>query len=479
MSQQTPKLKRSLGRLDLTLMMIVAVVNLNALPVVAGAGPSALSFWALAFLLFFIPEAIAVLELSKRYPHEGGVYLWTKSAFGDLHGFFSGWCYWTNNIFYVPTLLFYLVGFSAYIGGEKTLWLGQNRIYLVAVSITLLWAITALNILGLGVGKWIQNTGAAGTFLTTAVIVGVAVIAINSRGLAAGFTPEAIIPGLGDWRALSLFSIVCFNYVGLELGPVMADEIKDPGRNIPRAVITAGVFIVLLYLLCTFSLQAAIPSSEIGAIEGILQAVSRVTEEINLPMLLTPIALLLSLNVAGNTSAWVGGAARVPFVIGLDRYLPDAMGKTHAKYNTPHIALIVQAAASTVAILIGSLGGSKVAEIYLVLLQTAVIIQLIPFLYMFASLILVRSDPEKFEAGEGFFRRSWPCYAAGAIGFFITAIGIVLAFIPPESVENVWSYEIKIVLGSALFIAPAALFYQLGAAKIRTPSPETSRATTD
>ncbi len=464
MSEEIPKLKRALGRFDLTLLMIVAVVNLNAIPVVAGAGPSALSFWVLAFLFFFIPQAVAVLELSARYPHEGGIYLWSKSVFGDPHGFLSGWCYWTNNIFYVPTLLFYIVGFSAYIGGEKTLWLGQEPVFLVAVSVTLLWIITLLNILGLGVGKWVQNMGAMGTALTTAVIVAVAVIAVKTGGLADGFTTSAVIPHVTDWRALSLFSIVCFNFVGLELGPVMADEIQDPARNIPRAVMTAGVLIVVLYLLCTFSLQAAIPAGEIGAIEGILQAVSRVAEDINLPMLLTPVAVLLSLNVAGNTSAWVGGAARIPFVIGLDKYLPSALGRTHALYNTPHVALVVQATASTIVILIGAVG-STVTEVYLILLQTAVIIQLVPFLYMFAALIRVRRDPMRFAASEGFFKKNWPCYAAGVIGFLITAIGIVLAFIPTKDVENVLSYEVKIIVGSAMFIIPAALFYRLSAAR--------------
>jgi len=102
----------------LSVFLIAAIVNLNSVPVVAGMGPGALVFWCLGRLFFFVPQGVAVAELSSRYPQEGGIYNWSKTAFGDFHGFMPGWCYWTNNIFYIPTLLFYIVGFAAFIGGD-------------------------------------------------------------------------------------------------------------------------------------------------------------------------------------------------------------------------------------------------------------------------------------------------------------------------------------------------------------------------
>lgn len=492
-------LRRVLGLFDLTLLLVVAVVNLNLVPVVASAGVSVLSLWLLGFLLFFLPQAIAVMELSARYPGEGGIYCWSKAAFGGLHGFISGWCYWTNNIFYIPTLLIYLVGYSTFIGGEKMLALADNRLYMISVSLLLLWTIIGLNIIGLGVGKWVHNVGAMGTFITTAAIIGMAGVALGSRGMANPMSVPALLPTLNDWRTLSMLGVVCFAFVGLELGSVMGDEIKDPRRVVPRAVVIAGIGCVLLYALSTFALQATIPVGDIGVIQGLLQAIHRLATDAHLPQVVPLLALVLTLNIAGTTCAWLAGSARIPFVIGLDRYLPSAFGYTHRRYRTPYVALIVQGIASTVFILINSVG-STVRDLYLILLNTAVIIQLVPFLYMFAALIRLRKEEggrgiekaDPFSANPpsaireppskaGLFKRTWPCYLAGVFGFVVTALGILLAFIPSQNVQNIWNYEIKTLLGTATFIVPAVLLFRLSARniKVAAPAPEPSGIVSD
>ena len=118
MTSTTALMPRALGRWDLVLLKIVAIVNINNVPPVAVYGWASLGLWGLAFVSFFIPEAVAVLTLSRRYPGEGGIYLWTRKEFGEAHGFLSGWCYWTNNLFYVPVLLVYMAGIFAFAGGE-------------------------------------------------------------------------------------------------------------------------------------------------------------------------------------------------------------------------------------------------------------------------------------------------------------------------------------------------------------------------
>ena len=111
-------MRRTLGMADLVLLGTVAIVNVNTVPPVARFGRATLVLWGIAWATFFIPTAVAVLALSRRYPGEGGVYLWTERRFGALHGFVAGWCYWTNNLFYVPVLLVYLAGVAAYAGGS-------------------------------------------------------------------------------------------------------------------------------------------------------------------------------------------------------------------------------------------------------------------------------------------------------------------------------------------------------------------------
>ena len=123
-----PDLKRVLGRRDLVLLFVVAVFNLNVVPSIAANGGVTVWLWIISLVLFFWPQGIAVIELSHRYPGEGGVYLWAKEVFGDFHGFLSGWCYWTNNMLYVPTVMLYFVGVSVFVLGPSAQHLADSRV---------------------------------------------------------------------------------------------------------------------------------------------------------------------------------------------------------------------------------------------------------------------------------------------------------------------------------------------------------------
>ena len=166
-----PHLKRVLGRRDLVLLFVVAVFNLNVLPSIAANGGVTIWLWLISLVLFFWPQGIAVIELAHRYPGEGGVYLWAKEVFGDFHGFLSGWCYWTNNMMYVPTVMLYFVGVSVFVLGPGHEGLADNRTFALAASVVLLGLLVVLNVVGLGVGKWLNNIGGIGTFVAAFLLM--------------------------------------------------------------------------------------------------------------------------------------------------------------------------------------------------------------------------------------------------------------------------------------------------------------------
>lgn len=470
MEASHPHLRRVLGRTDLTFFLIAALVNLNSVPVVASIGPAALLFWLIGFLLFFVPQLVAVLELFSRFPQEGGIYRWSKIAFGDFHGFMSGWCYWTNNIFYVPTLLFYIVGFCTFIGGDATRALGTDPLFMAGVSLVLLWLITWVNIRGFGVGRWVQTIGVGSTLVTTLVILCIGVLVSQTGERATPLTTTAVSSALQSWGSFALLSVVCLNYVGLELASVIGEEVKDARHSLPRAALVAGACTVILYLLATYALQATVPAAQIGVIDGILQGVEHAAQEIGIAWVVAPVAVLMSLNAAGNTSAWLAGSSRVPFVIGIDRYLPRAFGRIHPRHATPHVALIVQAFASSLFIVITAVG-SSVHDMYLILLQTTIVLQLVPYLYMFAALIRIRLSPERYGAGIPYFRSTALCVFGAVSGFAMTVGGLVLAFVPSHGVTDVLSFEMKLVLGTLSFLIPALLIYRWNARRARVDLP--------
>ena len=446
-----PHLKRVLGRFDLVLLFVVAVFNLNVVPSIAANGGVTVWLWIISLLLFFWPQGIAVIELAHRYPGEGGVYLWAKEVFGDFHGFLSGWCYWTNNMLYVPTVMLYFVGVSVFVLGPSHAALADNKSFALTTSIVLLASLTILNIVGLGVGKWINNLGAIGTFIAAAVLIGLGAVIwlrFGSNVTAADFRVPT-----NPRFVLNSFGVICFGLVGLELASVMGDEIQDPGRTLPGAVAWGGVLSGALYLGATLTLLIAV-GKNVNVLQGIVQAVSHMAARVGVIWITVPFALMLSFSIAGIGSAWMGGSARIPFVAGLDSYMPSWLGKVHPRYATPYAALIVQAIVSAFLVIMNFIGAG-VQETFQKLLSLAVVLQLVPFVYMFGALV-------KFSITESVPRGQYSritMFLAGLSGLLTTILGIALAFFPAQQITSLWSYELWMFGGTLFFIGLAVFFF--------------------
>jgi glutamate:GABA antiporter len=462
-----PHLKRVLGRRDLVLLFVVAVFNLNVVPSIAANGGVTVWLWIISLLLFFWPQGIAVIELAHRYPGEGGVYLWAKEVFGDFHGFLSGWCYWTNNMLYVPTVMLYFVGVSVFVLGPRYAVLADNKIFALIASLLLMSLLTLLNVIGLGVGKWINNVGAIGTFVAAAVLIGLGAVIWLRFGTTIS-AADFRIPANPRF-VLNSFGVICFGLVGLELASVMGDEIEEPRRTLPGAVAWGGVLSGALYLGATLTLLIAV-GKNVNVLQGIVQAVSYMAGRVGVIWIIVPFALMLSLSIAGIGSAWMGGSARIPFVAGLDSYMPAWFGRIHPRYSTPYAALIVQAIVSAVLVIMNFVGAG-VQETFQKLLSLAVVLQLVPFVYMFGALVrfsLVEAVP------RGQYGRV-TMFIAGASGLITTILGIALAFFPAQQITSLWSYELW-MFGGTLFFIGLAVFFFFVYGRLKEPQVESAKA---
>jgi glutamate:GABA antiporter len=451
-SDAQPHLIRALGRRDLVLLFVVAVFNLNVVPSIAANGGVTIWLWIISLLLFFWPQGIAVIELAHRYPGEGGVYLWAKEVFGDFHGFLSGWCYWTNNMLYVPSVMLYFVGVSVYVLGPSHLGLADNKIFAACVSLALLALLTLLNILGLGVGKWINNLGAIGTFIAAAVLVGLGLVIWSRFGT--GITAADFKIPANPGFVLHSFGVICFGLVGLELASVMGDEIRDPSHTLPGAVAWGGLLSGTLYIAATLTLLIAV-GKDVNVLQGVVQAVTGMAARIGVNWIAIPFAVMLSLAIAGIGSAWIGGCSRIPFVAGLDSYMPSWLGRVHSRYATPYAALIVQGIVSAVLVILNFAGAAGVQETFQKLLSLAVVLQLVPFVYMFGALV-------KFAVTEsvprGHYSRT-TLFLAGSSGFLTTILGIALVFFPSQQTTSLLSWELWMFGGTLFFVGLAAFFF--------------------
>jgi amino acid transporter len=235
----------------------------------------------------------------------------------------------------------------------------------------------------------------------------------------------------------------------------MGDEIKDPQKTLPGAVAWGGVVSGALYIGATLTLLIAVGKNEISVLQGIVQAVSHMAGKVGVVWIVTPFALMLSLSIAGIGSAWMGGSARIPFVAGLDSYMPSWLGRVHPRYATPYAALIVQAAVSLVLIVINFYASGGVQETFQTMLSLAVVLQLIPFLYVFGALLKFAL---RENLGGGHYGRATLVFA-GSCGFLTTTLGIALAFFPAKQITSVWKYEAKMFGFTLFFLLLAAFFF--------------------
>ena len=450
-----PHLKRVLGRRDLVLLFVVAVFNLNVLPSIAANGGVTIWLWIISLTLFFWPQGIAVIELAHRYPGEGGVYLWAKEVFGDWHGFLSGWCYWTNNMMYVPTVMLYFVGVSVFVLGPSHVGLADNKTFALVASVVLLSLLVILNVMGLGVGKWVNNLGGIGTFVAAFLLMGLGVVVCLKFGTSIRWE-DFKIPTNPKF-VLNSFGVICFGLVGLELASIMGDEIENPRKVLPGAVAWGGLLSGLLYLGATLTLLIAVDKGSMSVLQGIVQAVNLMAAKMNVPWIVIPFAFLLSVSIAGIGSAWLGGSARIPFVAGLDSYMPAWLGKVHPKYATPYAALIVHASVSLILVILNFVATGGVQESFQSLLSLAVVLQLIPFLYMFAALLKIAFAK---EYARGHYGKGTLIFA-GVCGFVTTVLGIALAFFPAQQIKSLARYEIWMFGGTLGFIGLAAFFFYI------------------
>src|SRR3989454_6963202 len=241
------QLPRVMRLSDVVLFNITAIVGLRWLTTAGRIGPASLALWVIAMVIFFLPSAMAVRELADIDPGEGGIYRWATRAFGPRHGFLAGWGYWVNNLVYYPSLLLTSGAIVAYVGGPGFVHLAENKWFIAAFSLGNLWIAVGLNLVGLKVGKWVQNLGAYGTWLPVAIFIALAVWSLAARGSATTFTAQAILPTRLDVPLLSLFATMTFAFAGLELAPTLGDEIEDPVVTLRRGIVLSGIAIVAIY----------------------------------------------------------------------------------------------------------------------------------------------------------------------------------------------------------------------------------------
>ncbi len=443
------ELKRGIRFGDLVLFYVVSGLSVRWTATAASAGPSILVVWVAALFCFFLPLASCVMELSSRHPDEGGLYVWTREAFGDAAAFIAAWTYWTSNLPYFAGVLYFGAASVLFAFGTRGLALESSPGYYIAFAVTWLVIITALNIRGVEAGKWLNNISALGSLLPLMVLIVLAIMSYHHFGPVTKFTAASLMP---QWtlRNAVFWSGVFFAFGGVEAGSAMGDEIQNPRRVIPLAILVGGSILAFGYIAGTASLLVALPSEAVRGPDGFVNGIRVLTTSLGMDRMLLPIALFVGLNAVGGAAAYLSSTSRLPFVAGIDHYLPAAFGRIHPRYRTPWVAIGVYGLAGIIVALLGQ-AGTTVRGAYDVLVSMAIIAYFLPYLFVFAAMIRLQNqstgpDVRRVPGGKPV------AIALASLGLMSTMATILLSTVPAPDETNKVLSVVKVVGGCAVLV---------------------------
>jgi len=320
-----------------------------------------------------------------------------------------------------------------------------------------------LNIVGLNIGKWLQNAGGVSTYAPLLLLVALGGFLWLRHGSVTHLTWTNVLP-VWNWDTVNFWSQIAFAFTGLELVSAMSQEVRDPQRTLPRAVFAAGALIAAMYVVGTMAVMALVPPAEVSTTSGVFHAITVGSVALKIGFLGIIAALLVTVGNAGGVGSTVAGIARVPFVVGIDRYLPAAFGKIHPRWRTPYVSIIVQAVVSGLILFLSQIKSPSVQAAYQILIDAAIILYFIPFLYMFAAAIKLFGRRDRLENKNAVLIPGGKAgvWIISILGFVIVLVGIIVSLVPPGDSSDKLGFELRLVGGTLAAIALGLTLYWRG-----------------
>ncbi len=436
-----------LGFKDVTIMAVTANFGVRWIPVAACLGASAVFFWILGALIFFLPLVVIAVQLSRQYPDEGGMYAWTTRAMGEKSGFMVAWLYWINTIFYYPAVLIFLAtNFTYFIGRPDLI---NNHYYIFIVVLTAFWLITFISFYGLKANKYLVDIGGVlGSFIPAIAIIVLGFAAYFIYGKSAtDFSASNLLPHGSILNHLSTLTIIMFAMAGIEIIPTFANSVRNHKKNLFYGLIVASVLLIGLYVLATVALNLVVSPDSIGSSSGLMTAFEIIGQKFGWVWFPKLMAFLLTFAEFAAVSIWLLAPVIMFFKCTPKGILPACLHKTN-QHDSPRNALVFMGILVSVIVLLTNFLPS-VDTMYQALILMATVLYFIPYLYLVISYIKLSNTKLK--------------YIFGILVFISTILGILFSFQPPTDLtvtSDIFIYELELILGPVIFILIGYLLYK-------------------
>lgn len=438
--------KKTLSVFSIAMLNVIAIDSIRTLPITAEYGFSAVFYYVLVALIFFIPTALVAAELATGWPETGGVYVWVREAFGNKLGFMTIWLQWFYNICWYPTIMSLIAATLAYVINPQ---LVHSKSYMLTVIMIVFWSATFVNSRGMKASARLSSFAAiVGTLLPMLAVIVLGIIWLaTGHASATPFTAKSLLPNLSHTNNLVLLTAMLYGYVGMEMSAAHAGEAKNPQRDYPKAMIWSVLLILLTMIFGTLAIEVVVPVAKLNIIAGLLQAFDSFLKVFHLNWLLPVLAVLIIIGAIGGAAAWMLSPSKGILMASRDGSLPASLGKLN-KRHAPARVLLVQGVLFTIICSVFLLLPT-VSSGFWALTDVTSILALMVYVMMFSSAIYLRyKRPEvkrAFKVPGGLLGLWVVCL----LGLFSSVFVIALGFLPPAQIPvgNVTVYEVIIIGG--------------------------------
>jgi glutamate:GABA antiporter len=457
-SKATANSTKALTTFSLMMITIGSVDSIRNLPTTALFGSQLIFFFVFGALFFLIPAALVSAELASTWPKQGGVYIWVKNAFNTPIAFLAIWLQWIENVIWYPTILSFVAGTIGYLLNPA---MATNKFFLVSVILASFWGTTVVNLLGM------KSSARFSTLCTIAglIVPMTLIISLGATWLWLGhpvqidFSPHNLIPHGSESNLWVALTGIMLSFCGIEIATVHANDVEDPQRAFPRALIYSVAVILGTLILGSLAIAIVVPQAKISLVAGIMEACQLFLNSYHLQWMLPLIGASLVLGGLGSVSNWIIAPTKGLLVAAEDGNLPPQLQKCN-RHGAPTYILIYQAIIVTVLSMVfltmPSINGS-----YWLLTALGAQLYMLMYILMFVAAIVLRiKHPEK----RGAFRvpgGNTGLFLVAITGIFGCALTFTLGFIPPSNIHigSTEQYETLLLFGLVLMCLPPVLSY--------------------
>lgn len=452
-------MSKKISFFSLSILIIAAIDSIRNLPAAALFGSSLIFFFLLSAIIFFIPTSLVAAELSAAFPEKGGVYHWILKAFGKRSAMAAIWLQWINTMVWYPSFLSFVAGTFAYLINPE---LVHNKTYLVSFILIIYWGLTILNLKGLHVSAMVNNFCALiGTILPMLLLIGLGFAWVFSgKPLQIQIQTDTVFPSLSNSTHWVSLVAVMASFLGIELAGVHVNDIRNPQRNFPRAVLIAAVFILFSMIFGSLAIAFVLPEKEISLVSGVMQVFSSMFQVFGLEKLIPVLTLCIGIGAIGTMVNWLISPAKGLLHAAEFGFLPPFFARTN-KAGVAQNILLAQAILVSLFCLVFLLVPS-VNAFYWFLTALSTELYMIMYILMFCAGLRLHYRYTDRPASFKIPGKNIGIWGTSLLGFIGCATTIIISFFPPDNIDigSPSRYFFMICIGNLLTLCPLFLFFR-------------------